>query len=108
MQSRDSRVILQGMKKRQAGKQVQAITHIRLGEANGGKLAALDGLWAVYQGLCQQYVSYFCTEGPPDAHGDFVFGSELSARWQRVAVQQAAGVAQSWRSNRREAWQDYA
>jgi IS605 OrfB family transposase len=27
----------------------------------------------------------------------------LSARWQRVAVQQAAGIAQSWRTNRQKA-----
>jgi transposase len=31
----------------------------------------------------------------------------LSARWHRVAIQQAAGIAQSWRTNRAQAYQDY-
>lgn len=87
-------------------KQTRAITHISLGEGNRGKLAALDALWEEYRALCQQYVNYFCQDAEPDPHLDFVFGSELSARWQRVAVQQAAGMAQSWRSNRRAAWQE--
>jgi hypothetical protein len=95
------------MKKRKAGWQVRAITHIRLGDANRGKLAALDNLWAVYRELCQQYVTHFCTEAQPDPHAEFIFPSQLSARWQRVAVQQAAGIAQSWRTKRGNAYQDY-
>src|SRR5579871_1053229 len=90
-----------------AMQQTRAITHISLGAANSGKLAALDALWEVYRALCQQYISYFCTQAEPDPHMDFVFGSVLSARWQRVAVQQAAGIAQSWRTNRRAAWQEH-
>jgi len=31
----------------------------------------------------------------------------LSERWQRVAIQQAAGIAQSWRTNRANVYQDY-
>jgi len=31
----------------------------------------------------------------------------LSERWQRVAIQQAAGIAKSWRTNRANAYQDY-
>jgi hypothetical protein len=34
----------------------RAVTHIRLEEANAGKLAALDDLAQVYLSLCQQYV----------------------------------------------------
>jgi Putative transposase DNA-binding domain len=93
--------------KRKAGKQVRAITHISLGEANSGKLAALDALWEVYQSLCQQYVTHFCRDAQPDPYAELIFPSLLSARWQRVAVQQAAGMAQSWRTNRQAAYQDY-
>ena len=85
-----------------------AVTHIPLSYANVSKLAALDALWEVYRELCQAYVTYFCTEVAPEAHADFVFGTELSARWQRVAVQQAAGIAQSWRTNHAAAQADYA
>src|SRR5215472_18033411 len=35
----------------------KAITHIRLEEANAGKLAALDQLAPVFLSLCQQYVT---------------------------------------------------
>ena len=45
----------------------RAVTHIRLIEANVGKLAALDKLMAVYLPLCQQYVTWFCrAETVPD------------------------------------------
>jgi hypothetical protein len=44
----------------------KAVTHIRLLEVNPGKLAALDALAPVYLSLCQQYVTFFCTEGQPD------------------------------------------
>src|SRR5579872_5903900 len=77
----------------------RAISHIRLAEANRGKLEALDALWLVYKPLCERYIDYFCSKSAPDKDADFVFESILSARWQRVAVQQAAGVAKSWRSN---------
>ena len=40
----------------------KAVTHIRLIEANSGKLAALDALAPVYLALCQQYVTLFCTD----------------------------------------------
>ncbi len=95
------------MRRTANGKLTKAIPHIALQDANHGKLAALDALWDVYQGLCDDYIGYFCTQVAPDAEIDFVFDSALSARWQRVAVQQAAGIAQSWRSNRANAWTDY-
>jgi hypothetical protein len=85
-----------------------AVTHIRLGEANAGKLAALDDLAPVYLALCQEYVTLFCTTEQPDKVAPPVFSTPLSERWQRVAIQQAAGIAQSWRTNREQAYQDYA
>ncbi len=85
-----------------------AVTHLRLIEANPGKLAALDQMMAVYLPLCQQYVTWFCTaETAPDNYTDPVFESDLSDRLHRVAIQQAAGIAKSWRSNRQAAYDAY-
>src|SRR5438105_9385442 len=85
----------------------KAVTHIRLLEVNSGKLAALDALAPVYLALCQQYVTLFCTEESPDKFRAPVFATPLSERWHRVAIQQAAGIAKSWRTNRANAYQDY-
>src|SRR5262249_51533756 len=84
-----------------------AVTHIRLQEVNAVKLAALDALALVYMSLCQQYVTVFCTEEPPNKLRDPLYETELSERWQRVAIMQAAGIAKSWRSNRANALRDY-
>jgi hypothetical protein len=86
----------------------RAVTPIRLLEANPGKLAALDALLAVYLPLCQQYATRFCqAETSPDKYMDPVFESELSDRLHRVAIQQAAGITKSWRTNRENAYQAY-
>jgi hypothetical protein len=85
----------------------RAVTHIRLLEINPGKLAALDALAEVYMALCQEYVTLFCTEEHPDAFHAPVFQTLLSERWQRVAIQHTTGIAQSWRTNREQAYQDY-
>lgn len=95
------------MRRKPAGQLTRAITHIALTDGHRGKLAELYRVWVVYRPLCEQYIAYFCTEATPDATIDFVYGSTLSGRWQRVAVQQAAGIAQSWRSNRANHWADY-
>lgn len=102
------------MQQRRRGKKIVqphtttfAVTHIRLIEVNPGKLAALDALAAVFLSLCWQYVTVFCTQEPPDAFRDTLFVTPLSERWHRVAIQQAAGIAQSWRTNRDTAYQDY-
>src|SRR5437870_1628969 len=87
--------------------QTFAVTHIRLGEINAGKLTALDEVAQVYLPLCQQYVTLFCTEELPDKFHLTCFVTPLSERWHRVAIQQAAGIAQSWRTNRAQAYQDY-
>ncbi len=84
----------------------RALTHIRLCDANHAKIAALDALAAEYLRLCQAYTTYFCTEAQPDKYAAPCFESPLSQRWQRVAIQHAAGIAQSWRSNYAAAYQD--
>jgi len=85
----------------------RSVTHIRLAEVNSVKLAALDALVPVYLALCQQYVTLFCTEEPPNKFSPTIFETPLSERWHRVAIQQAAGIARSWRTNRANAYQDY-
>lgn len=94
-------------KLRQKGKITRSVTYIRLAEANSVKLAALDEVAVVYLALCQKYLTYFCTEEQPDKYHDPLFKTTLSERWQRVAIQQAAGIALSWRTNRATVYQDY-
>ena len=84
-----------------------AVTHIRLFEVNAGKLAALDAVAGAYLLLCQQYVTLFCTEEAPNKFRATCFATPLSERWHRVAIQQAAGIAESWRTNRANASQAY-
>ena len=88
-------------------KLTRAVTHIRLSDANASKLAQLDALADAYMRLCQQYTTAFCTEVEPNKYADAWLESPLSARWQRVVIQHAAGVAQSWRTNRNRAEQAY-
>lgn len=99
----------QRQQRAQSGSQTltKAVTHIRLIDVNPGKLAALDALAPVYLALCQQYVTFFCTEESPDKFHSPLFPTPLSERWHRVAIQQAAGIAQSWCTNRVQAYQDY-
>ncbi|HEU5200042.1 MAG TPA: transposase [Ktedonobacterales bacterium] len=85
----------------------RAVTHIHLCDVNHAKLEALDRLAAEYLRLCQQYTTAFCTEVQPDKYLAPCFASTLSQRWQRVVIQHAAGIAQSWRSNYANASQDY-
>src|SRR5258708_24917644 len=86
----------------------RAVTHIRLLEANAGKLSTLDALMTVYLELCQQYLTLFCqAESKPDKWSEPVFDTELSDRLHRVALQQAAGIAKSFRTNRARAYQAY-
>ncbi len=100
----------QKRKRKRKSKQTltRAVTHIRLLEANAGKLEALDQLVAVYLPLCQQYTTLFCEpETGPDKYSEPAFETELSDRLHRVAIQQAAGIAKSWRTNRANAYQAY-
>jgi len=84
-----------------------AVTHIRLIEVNPGKLEALDQLVEVYLALCQQYIIHFCTQADPNSYAVPVYATELSERWQRVAIQQAAGIAHAFRTNRQNAYNAY-
>ena len=77
----------------------RAVTHIHLCAINDAKVATPDAVAAAYEAPGQYYVTFFCTEAEPDDYADPCFSSPLSQRWQRVAVQQAAGIARSWRSN---------
>lgn len=88
-------------------KLTRAITHIRLDAANAIKLAQLDALADAYMRLCQAYTTAFCTDVQPNKFADAWLSSPLSARWQRVVIQHAAGIAQSWRTNRERAYQGY-
>ncbi len=47
------------------------------------------------------------TEAQPDKYAAPCFDSPLSQRWQRVAIQHAAGIAQSWRAHYAAASRDY-
>src|SRR6266567_1296243 len=85
----------------------RAVAHIRLEAVNAIKMAALDDLAKLYLPLCQQYITLFCTEERPNKLRAPLFATPLSERWHRVAIQQAAGIAQSWRTNRAQAYQDY-
>ena len=85
----------------------RAVTHIHLCDANHAKIEALAALATEYLRLCQAYTTYFCTEAQPDKYVAPCFDSPLSQRGPRVAIQHAAGIAQSWRSDYAAAYQDY-
>src|SRR5215472_11157926 len=85
----------------------RAVPHIRLYATNDSKMATLDTLAGEYLALCQQYTTLFVTDALPDKYDAPCFDSPLSQRWQRVAIQQAAGIAKSWRSNRENALEEF-
>lgn len=71
----------------------RAVPHIRLSDPNIGKLEALDQLASAFMALTQQYVNLFCTQqDSPDGYAEPIIATDLSERWQRVAIQQAAGI----------------
>jgi hypothetical protein len=57
--------------------------------------------------LCQQYIIHFCTQADPNSYAVPVYATELAERGPRVAIQQAAGIAKSWRTNRQNAYNAY-
>src|SRR5260370_40931631 len=84
----------------------RAVAHIRLLEANVGKLSTLDARVRAYLELCQHYTTLFCqAESKPGKWSEPVYATELPERLHRVALQQAAGIAQSFRTNRSAAYQ---
>src|SRR5262245_50990585 len=85
----------------------RAVPHIPIDETNNTKLSAVDELWVEYQRVCEPYAHHFCTQRQADGFCEPFIETTLSARWQRVAIQQAAGIAQSWISNRQNHYDDY-
>ena len=85
----------------------KAITHLKLDQANPGKLHKLDELAAEHQRVVQAYVDWLIAHEvrQPDKYADIPeqdVPTPLSDRWQRCAWQQACGIVQSWYSNERE------
>ncbi|HPH97056.1 MAG TPA: transposase [Anaerolineaceae bacterium] len=85
----------------------KAITHLKLDQANPGKIQKLDELAAEYQRVAQAYVDWQIQQEmrQPDKYGDTPaaeISTLLSARWQRCAWQHACGIVQSWYSNGRK------
>jgi hypothetical protein len=85
----------------------KAITHLKLDQANPGKLQKLDKLAVEHQRILQAYVDWLISHEirQPDKYAavpeqDIATG--LSDRWQRCAWQQACGIVRSWYSNARE------
>jgi len=85
----------------------KAITHLKLDQANPGKLERLDELAAEYQRIVQAYVYWMISHEirQPDKYDPIPeqeISTNLSDRWQRCAWQQACGIVRSWYSNARE------
>jgi IS605 OrfB family transposase len=85
----------------------KAITHLKLDQANPGKLEKLDELALEHQRVVQTYVDWLIARGvrQPDKYAaipEEEIPTPLSDRWQRCAWQQACGIVQSWYSNERE------
>ena len=85
----------------------KAITHLKLEQANPGKLKRLDELAAEYQRIVQAYVDWMISHEirQPDKYDHIPeqeISTKLSDRWQRCAWQQACGIVRSWYSNARE------
>lgn len=84
----------------------KAITHLKLNQANPGKLHKLDELAVEHQRVVQAYSHWLITHAmrQPDKYADIPemdIPTPLSERWQRCAWQQACGIVQSWYSNER-------
>lgn len=82
----------------------KAITHLKLDQANPGKLRKLDQLALEHQRVVQAYVDWLIERqiDQPNKYADIPeqdVPTPLSDRWQRCAWQQACGVVQSWYAN---------
>jgi IS605 OrfB family transposase len=85
----------------------KAITHLKLDQANPGKLERLDELAAEYQRIVQANIDWMISHEirQPDKYAPIPeqeISTKLSDRWQRCAWQQACGIVRSWYSNARE------
>jgi len=68
-----------------------AVPHIRLLEANTGKLEALEQLVVVFQALCQQYLTRWCTaesdaSDAPDRYAPAVSEDSSFDYWLRIST----------------------
>ena len=85
----------------------KAITHLKLNQANPGKLARLDQLAVEHQRVAQAYCDWLIAReiGRPNKYADLPeeeIPTSLSDRWGRSAWQQACGIVRSWYANERE------
>jgi IS605 OrfB family transposase len=85
----------------------KAITHLKLNQANAGKLQKLDELASEHRRVVQAYVDGLIGHEvrQPNKYADIPeqdIPTRLSDRWQRCAWQQACGIVQSWYSNERQ------
>jgi len=85
----------------------KAITHLKLNQANSGKLHKLNELAAEHQRVVQAYVDWLIQgeARQPNQYADLpeeAVSTPLSDHWQRCAWQQACGIVQSWNRNERE------
>jgi len=85
----------------------KAITHLKLDQANPGKLEKLDALAAEHQRVVQADVDWLIAHEvrQPNKYANIPaqeIPTSLSDRWQRCAWQQACGIVRSWYSNERE------
>ena len=83
----------------------KAITHLKLSEANTGKLVQLAALATEYLRLVQLFIDYLIFYHIDLPNRDMKelpkTPTVLSARWLRCAWRQACGIVQSWYSNER-------
>jgi hypothetical protein len=85
----------------------KAITHLKLDQANPGKLKKLDELAAEHQRVIQRYADWLIAHEIrlPDKYVPLPeqdISTALSVQWPRSAWQQACGIVRSWYSNARE------
>ena len=85
----------------------KAVTHLKLNQANPGKLQKLDELASEHPRVVQAYVNWLISKEirQPNKYADLPqedVSTPLSNRWQRCAWQQACGMVQSWYSNERQ------
>jgi hypothetical protein len=81
----------------------KAITHLKLDQANPGKLQKLDELAAEHQRVVQRYADWLIAHKnhQPDKYAEIPrqdISTNLSDRWQRCAWQQACGMVVQQRS----------
>jgi hypothetical protein len=81
----------------------KAITHLKLDQANPGKLRKLDELAAEHQRVVLRYADWLIAHKnhQPDKYAEIPrqdISTNISDRWQRCAWQQACGMVVQQRS----------